>query len=25
VVCTSTNLELFGRILCGKEANTPLV
>ncbi|MBU9360749.1 acyl-CoA dehydrogenase family protein [Burkholderia multivorans] len=25
VVCTTTNLELYGRIACGKEANTPLV
>jgi alkylation response protein AidB-like acyl-CoA dehydrogenase len=25
VVCTETNFELFGRLLCGQEANTPLV
>lgn len=25
VVCTSTNMELFGRLLCGQPANTPLV
>lgn len=25
VVCTSTNMELYGRIACGQVANTPLV
>ena len=25
VLCTSTSLELYGRLLCGQEANTPLV
>jgi 3-hydroxy-9,10-secoandrosta-1,3,5(10)-triene-9,17-dione monooxygenase len=24
-VCSSTNLELYGRLLCGQQANTPLV
>jgi alkylation response protein AidB-like acyl-CoA dehydrogenase len=25
VLCTSTSFELYGRLLCGQEANTPLV
>ncbi len=25
VVCTSTNMELFGRLLCGQPPNTPLI
>ena len=25
IVCTATNLELYGRMLCGQTPNTPLV
>jgi alkylation response protein AidB-like acyl-CoA dehydrogenase len=25
VLCTTTSWELYGRLLCGQEANTPLV